>query len=620
MGDANKKKSTSKKIAINLANCKYEVLKIVSKELGFQIVEDGQPWVLDWIDTGVSYERVLTMNSYQKINHFPGMHEICRKDHLARKVSKLSKLFPKEYNFFPQSWILPTEWNDFNHSFKPKKGQCFISKPDHGCQGKGITLFRTPSNILNPSEKDAVVQAYISNPFLINGFKFDFRVYVLVTSVNPLRVFVYKDGLARFATERYHNPSEKNLSRLCMHLTNYAINKNSDAFIRDDEKGSKRTIKSVLNEMKEKYNADVDLVWKRIKDVIVKTVISVQPALSKFPKQWFPLDPSRSIKNCGSQCFEILGFDILLDTKLKPWVLEVNHSPSFACDSKLDFDIKSNLIKEALQLVNLSVTAVKKTQKDEKQKSISRLISKSKTIVRKDSTVRQDSEVTISAESNDIPQIYLAALEKYHQTYNPTLLDKLQKWENARIGYFDRAFPPSDMSLLGKYLHLISKIDVDHETTSIKNKKAYMVAQQEIEDVKKKKLAIWKLKQKKSSIQSKIGVLLDQSAEMKALLDFPDVRPSNRSHHAHHLKFNSEIFTPKSDTFSTTYTSRSSENSKRASLQISKLCLLKQSFLQHKDNFIIPIIQQKKKELNNIQTTMNNRSKVLQSKRKENFQ
>lgn len=53
------------------------------------------------------------------------------------------------------------------------------------------------------------MQEYISNPLLVNGYKFDFRVYVLVLQVDPLIVYVYDEGLARFATEKYHKPTLK---------------------------------------------------------------------------------------------------------------------------------------------------------------------------------------------------------------------------------------------------------------------------------------------------------------------------------------------------------------------------------------------------------------------------
>ena len=60
-------------------------------------------------------------------------------------------------------------------------------------------------------------------------------------------------------------------------------------------------------------------------------------------------------------CFEVLGFDIYIDDQLKPYVLEVNHTPSFATDSVLDAKIKKNVIKDSLVLLNLSV----KNKRDE---------------------------------------------------------------------------------------------------------------------------------------------------------------------------------------------------------------------------------------------------------------
>lgn len=68
-------------------------------------------------------------------------------------------------------------------------------------------------------------------PYLIDGLKFDMRIYVLVAGIDPLRIFVYEEGLARFATEEYRPPRSENLDNKFMHLTNYAINKESPNFI-----------------------------------------------------------------------------------------------------------------------------------------------------------------------------------------------------------------------------------------------------------------------------------------------------------------------------------------------------------------------------------------------------
>jgi len=68
-------------------------------------------------------------------------------------------------------------------------------------------------------------------PYLIDGLKFDLRIYVLVTSVDPLTIYLYEEGLGRFATETYQPPTRDNMEDVCMHLTNYAINKDNPKFI-----------------------------------------------------------------------------------------------------------------------------------------------------------------------------------------------------------------------------------------------------------------------------------------------------------------------------------------------------------------------------------------------------
>lgn len=96
-------------------------------------------------------------------------------------------------------------------------------------QGKGIFLTRKIEDI--DRTQHCVVQRYISKPYLIDGLKFDLRIYVLVASVDPLSVYIYHEGLARFCTEPYIMPNKDNMEDVCMHLTNYAINKDSEKFV-----------------------------------------------------------------------------------------------------------------------------------------------------------------------------------------------------------------------------------------------------------------------------------------------------------------------------------------------------------------------------------------------------
>lgn len=72
-----------------------------------------------------------------------------------------------------------------------------------------ISLIRNCEKL--PAQEHLIVQEYLDKPFLMEGYKFDLRVYILVTSCDPLRIFLYKDGLVRMGTEKYHAPTEANL-------------------------------------------------------------------------------------------------------------------------------------------------------------------------------------------------------------------------------------------------------------------------------------------------------------------------------------------------------------------------------------------------------------------------
>jgi len=203
----------------------------------------------------------------------------------------------------------------------------------------------------------------MAKPFLIDNLKFDLRVYGLIYGVDPLRVFVFQEGIARFATDEYVGPQKGNLENMYMHLTNYAINKDSDNFVKstgdDDNGANKRSMTSVfatMEKMEPEFSA-ADMM-RQIEEICVKACISVQPALAHAYRTTQAEDMENSL------CFQILGLDIMIDQKLKPWLIEVNHLSSFGTDSPLDKKIKFDLMWDTFTLLNLSVKRKKRAKRE----------------------------------------------------------------------------------------------------------------------------------------------------------------------------------------------------------------------------------------------------------------
>jgi tubulin polyglutamylase TTLL6/13 len=180
------------------------------------------------------------------------MHILCKKNLFARNLGRMIKCFPEEFNFTPSTWILPSEFSDLRKQFEnlsKNKKRTFIVKPAASCQGRGIFLTRNIED-LTPFDH-YVVQRYLHRPFLIDELKFDLRIYVFVCGIDPLRVYMYNEGLCRLATVKYEQPCGNNLSNLCMHLTNYAINKNNKQYEKNkgkdnDDVGHKRSLTFTL--------------------------------------------------------------------------------------------------------------------------------------------------------------------------------------------------------------------------------------------------------------------------------------------------------------------------------------------------------------------------------------
>lgn len=171
-----------------------------------------------------------------------------------------------------------------------------------------------------------------------------------MTGVNPLRVYIYEEGLTRLATEDFSLAGGR-FDKFA-HLTNFAVNKKSDKFKIDEAQdgvGNKWSL-AALRAHFERCGLSYDQVRMDIEDIVVKTLLSIEHKL---------FTAADSCLQYRNNCFELLGFDILIDAAQKPWLLEVNLSPSLGCDSALDLRIKSGLIVDLLNLVGVFPTKKK---------------------------------------------------------------------------------------------------------------------------------------------------------------------------------------------------------------------------------------------------------------------
>jgi Tubulin-tyrosine ligase family len=368
------KHQPNENLTYRMFQSEVKLVRTILENSGF-VLNDGHDWNLLWIGHNPKPNFYEKISIYQKISHFPNSFEITRKDRLCSAMARMQELFGKEnFNFIPETYNLPEDfsllYSNF-HNQRPSKSVnnsistqirlestdnnkekkvLWIVKPTCSSQGKGIYIIDNPNEI--PLDEVCIVSKYIANPLLINNLKFDLRIYVLVSSYEPLRIYIYEEGLARFASEIY-KPGQKN--NRFMHLTNYSLNKKSENFIQNedfrvDNTGHKWSMSAVMK-LLESHGINTDLLWKGIYDIIIKTILSGEETV---------IETVRKLGLSRNNCFDLLGFDVLIDNDLKPWLLEVNLSPSMATDSPLDIYIKSNLLVDMFNLIGVRAFDKKK--------------------------------------------------------------------------------------------------------------------------------------------------------------------------------------------------------------------------------------------------------------------
>ncbi|XP_059545781.1 tubulin polyglutamylase TTLL5 isoform X5 [Myotis daubentonii] len=402
---------------------------------------------LMWTGSHLKPFLLRTLSEAQKVNHFPRSYELTRKDRLYKNIIRMQHTHGfKAFHILPQTFLLPAEYAEFCNCYSKDRGP-WIVKPVASSRGRGVYLINNPNQI--SLEENILVSRYINNPLLIDDFKFDVRLYVLVTSYDPLVIYLYEEGLARFATVRY-DQGAKNIRNQFMHLTNYSVNKKSGDYVSCDDPevedyGNKWSMSAMLRYLKQE-GRDTTALMAHVEDLIIKTVISAELAIATACKTFVPH---------RSSCFELYGFDVLIDSTLKPWLLEVNLSPSLACDAPLDLKIKASMISDMFTVVGFVC-------QDPAQRASTRPIYPTFESSRRNPFQKSQRSRPLSASDAEMKNLVGSAREKVPAKLGGSVLGlsmeeirvlRRVKEENDRRGGFIRIFPTSETwEIYGSYL------------------------------------------------------------------------------------------------------------------------------------------------------------------------
>lgn len=153
----------------------FEVLQ----RLGYEHDPNGTNWDLLWAHDypfRALYPKLNNLKPHQRVNHFPGCGYITNKVDLATSGLK----------YIPPAFKLPKDKDDLLEYAKQNPEVRFVQKNnDH----RNIRIRKLDEIDLNV--EGTFVQEFVDNPMLVSGYKFDIGIYTIITSVDPLRVYIY---------------------------------------------------------------------------------------------------------------------------------------------------------------------------------------------------------------------------------------------------------------------------------------------------------------------------------------------------------------------------------------------------------------------------------------------
>ncbi len=173
---------------------------------GFKQGDSNSDWILSLQSGSVEKKSFYwNLTQYQKVNHFPFSNYITKKDLMYQLITKLKKIHGSQhFEFLPRTFILPDQRADLESEICNNPSKLWFIKPL-----KGTPMITNNLTQLS-SLKKYICCDYIQKPFVIEGLKFDIRIYVAITSINPLRIYIHNEVRVRATS----TANTYNMSRL----------------------------------------------------------------------------------------------------------------------------------------------------------------------------------------------------------------------------------------------------------------------------------------------------------------------------------------------------------------------------------------------------------------------
>jgi len=336
----------------NFLKRQLNIVREAFQELGFREVrkDDPEGWSIGWGTGGaLKNGEYIKLDPSQRFNHFPCTHELGNKDTLYSNLVRAAAANGPDsgYDFFPLTYILPKDTEALRQAWAAHPEKMFILKPKHLARGEGIRLLESIDDLPTEDVSKFIVQEYLHRPLLVNGKKTTLRMYVGATSIEPLRLYLLQDGFVHMATEQYTNDPEQ-IGNIRVHVTNPDVQ--GSAFQSSGGGDNYWNLTRFRNMLDEHPTLDKETVWADIESMLVRTVLAVQDSIGHCVRMYS--SPSTS--------FEVWGFDVFIDEDGKPWIIEVNHTPSTNTDFPAARDIKRWFVKDMISMAYPSVEDIQK--------------------------------------------------------------------------------------------------------------------------------------------------------------------------------------------------------------------------------------------------------------------